>query len=51
MGSVGVIGGADGPTAIFVTAKIGSGINPWLILAGAAAVVVVGIILWDIRKK
>ena len=42
---IGIIGGADGPTAIFVTSKFGS---PWVIvgaLAGAA------VLVWGIWKR
>ena len=41
-GSVGIIGGADGPTAVFVTGSAGPGIHwSWII---AAAMLILGII-------
>jgi len=43
--SIGVIGGADGPTAIFVTSS-GSGLWIWLLLAAVGA----GGFLW-LRKR
>lgn len=47
--SVSVIGGADGPTAIFVAAKVGS---PWVQgLVIGAVVIVVGIVLLVLKKK
>ena len=45
--SIGIIGGADGPTAVFV-----SGPPIWLIAAGVAvaAALIVGIVLY-VKKK
>lgn len=46
--SIGIIGGADGPTAIFVT----SSISPTLIIGIAAVVVIaVCIVIIKMRKK
>lgn len=46
--SIGIIGGADGPTAIFVTSEI-----DWLYVCGVIAAIAVGVfavlIIW--RKK
>lgn len=46
--SLGVIGGADGPTVLFVTGSLGSLWGPALLLAAAAAVL---IFLRKRRKK
>jgi len=43
--SVGVIGGADGPTAIFVSSSVN-----WGLVAGAA-VILAAIVVFVIRKK
>ena len=42
--SIGIIGGADGPTAIFVATKAGP-VSPWL-LAGILAALSVAGLLW-----
>ena len=44
MSSIGVIGGADGPTKVFVSGPVW----PWLIFAAAAVALVVFLI---VRKK
>ena len=31
MGGIGGIGGADGPTSIFVAGRLGDSVAPWLI--------------------
>lgn len=46
--SIGVIGGADGPTSVFIAGKIGTDISVGLIVVGIILVVLT-IILW-IRK-
>lgn len=46
MGSVGIIGGADGPTAVFVS---GSPAAAVILLLGAAALIGTGI--WLLRRK
>ena len=47
--SIGIIGGADGPTAIFVTSKIGP---PGLILGGfLLLMLVMTITLWIIKVR
>lgn len=45
--SIGVIGGADGPTAVFVTSRLNF---PIMIPTIAVAVVIVGIIIWLITR-
>ena len=46
-GSVGIIGGADGPTAIFVT----SSLSPLsVLLAAAAALLVAGAVVFAVRR-
>ena len=45
--SIGIIGGADGPTAVFVTAKPNF---PIMIPVIAAAAIVVGFIVWLITR-
>ncbi len=44
--SVGVIGGADGPTAIFVSSSVN-----WGLVIGTAVVIAAGIILLFVRKR
>lgn len=46
---VGIIGGADGPTAIFVAGKLG-GFEILMLAAVLAAVIGLGIFLWKKRK-
>ena len=46
--SIGIIGGADGPTAFFVAGKVGGG-DMFLGLAVAVAVIV--LIVWLVRRK
>ena len=43
--SVGIIGGADGPTAIFVTGSL------WPLVAGAAVIIGIGLMVLIKRKK
>lgn len=45
--SLGIIGGADGPTAIFVTGKI----SPLIAAAALAALALAGLLWFLIRKK
>ena len=47
--SIGIIGGADGPTAIFVAGKTGLLLYAGIVLA-LAAVVASGVYLWRKRK-
>lgn len=56
--TIGIIGGADGPTAIFLTSKIGlprllgiSGICGLLSLAAGIALIIIGTILYIKSKK
>ncbi len=44
--SMGIIGGADGPTSVFIAGKVGT---PWGLYIATAVVVVVTIIYW-VRK-
>lgn len=46
--SIGVIGGADGPTAVFVTGSVWPAVAGVLLLA---AVMALGVLLWRRRKK
>ena len=48
--SVGIIGGADGPTAIFVEGNVGDGFSIGMILIGII-LVVAGVIIYRKRKK
>lgn len=50
MGTVGIIGGADGPTAIFITGKIGGTAVITMALL-AVAVIGIGVFIWKKRKK
>lgn len=46
--SIGVIGGADGPTAIFISASI----SPFAVIGiTAACIAVIGTIIWTIKKR
>ena len=49
--SVGIIGGADGPTAIFVSGSIGGIVSTVLLIAGAACFVVAIVKIFKKRKK
>ena len=48
--SVGIIGGADGPTAIFVAGKVGDGFSLGIILLGIV-LMVDGILVYRKMKK
>ena len=48
--SIGIIGGAAGPTAIFVAGKLGGG-DVVLALAVVVALIVLGVWIWKKRKK
>ncbi len=47
-GSIGIIGGADGPTAIFMTAKLSLFA---LLAAGLAAAAVLALLIWLFLKR
>ena len=46
-GSVGIIGGADGPTAVFVVGTIGTG---GVIVESVIGVLLVAVGIWGLRK-
>lgn len=46
--SVSIIGGADGPTSVFVAGKVGSDISAGLVIAGVALIIVV--VAFGLRK-
>lgn len=49
--AIGIIGGADGPTSIFVAGRIGDGFPIGALVIGLA-LIIVGIIIWRrFRKK
>ena len=48
--SVGIIGGADGPTAIFVAGNVGNGVSIGVILIGIM-LVVAGVLIYRKMKK
>ncbi len=48
-GSIGIIGGADGPTAIFVSGP--EGVFPWALLLVAIVALIVGVCLLVRKKK
>ena len=48
--SVGIIGGADGPTAIFVAGKVGDGFSLGIILLGIL-LILLGILVYRKMKK
>ena len=47
MKNIGIIGGADGPTAVFVTSSPGGG---WLI-GGLVLLLTAGILFWTLRRN
>ncbi|MBQ7838922.1 MAG: oxaloacetate decarboxylase [Lachnospiraceae bacterium] len=47
--SVGIIGGADGPTSIFVAGKVGNGAGILAVVAGIVILIAVAIFIW--KKK
>ena len=49
--SVGIIGGADGPTAVFVTSSPGGIVSTVLLIAGAVCLAVAIVKLIRKRKK
>lgn len=49
--SVSVIGGADGPTSIFVAGKIGSGSDFWYVGLGICLVITLLYVFWKYRRK
>ena len=46
--SVSIIGGADGPTSVFVAGKVGSDISAGLVIAGVVLITVV--VAFGLRK-
>lgn len=48
--SIGIIGGADGPTAIFVAGKVGDGFSLGIILLGIL-LILLGILVYRKMKK
>lgn len=48
--SVGIIGGADGPTAVFVAGNVGDGVSIGVILIGIF-LVVAGVLIYRKMKK
>lgn len=48
--SIGIIGGADGPTAIFVAGKVGDGFSLGIIVLGIV-LVVVGVLIYRKMKN
>lgn len=49
--SVAIIGGADGPTSIFLAGKLGTGFKVMTALIVIAIVVLISVIVWKIKKK
>lgn len=48
--SISIIGGADGPTSIFLAGKVGTGVAIFPIVSGVV-LLVVGIVLWCAGKR
>jgi len=48
--SVSVIGGADGPTAIFVAGEIGNPVIPWIVGTGIVLIMIVIVMFLKKRK-
>ena len=48
--SIGIIGGADGPTAIFVAGKVGNDMAVGAIAVGVV-LIVVGVVIYKVIKK
>lgn len=49
--SIGIIGGADGPTAIFVTGDPTAAILTVIGIAAAVVLLTIGIVLWVRHRK
>ncbi len=49
--SIGIIGGADGPTAVFVSGNLTGLILTVIGIAAAVILLTVGVILWFKHKK
>lgn len=47
--AIGIIGGADGPTSIFIAGKIGRP-SVWEVIAAAAVAAAVIYLVWRLRK-
>lgn len=48
--SIGIIGGADGPTSIFIAGKLGSGFGV-IIGAVVLSVVVIAVVVWKVVRR
>ena len=48
--SIAIIGGADGPTSIFLAGRVGTGFSIGTILLGVI-VIIIGIVIYKIIKK
>lgn len=49
--AIGVIGGADGPTSVFIAGKVGDGFGLSIILAGIVLVIAGAIMIIKSKKK
>ena len=49
-GSLGIIGGADGPTAVLIAETVGMGIIGWII-AAAAGILLAAAGIWGLKKN
>ena len=49
--SIGIIGGADGPTSIFLAGKLGTGFKITMTLIIVVPVIIIAWIIWRIVKK
>lgn len=49
--AISVIGGADGPTSLFIAGKVGNRFSHGLILGGVLGLAVVGLFFWKRKQK
>ncbi len=49
--SVSVIGGADGPTSIFLAGKLGTGFKVMVALAVSLVVILIAVVIWKVMKR
>lgn len=49
--SVSVIGGADGPTSIFLAGKLGTGFKVTVALAVSLVVILIAVVIWKVMKR
>lgn len=48
--AIGIIGGADGPTSVFVAGRLGDSVAPWIIGVGIVLIIICVFRLMKKRK-